>query len=87
MCLFYLYANAKLKIHICSNKHETGLVLRYYERRNVAFQLLFTIWPINFRFEKVYLNAILRKKRATLDFMNKIFKNKQTKKKKKIRLM
>ena len=26
MCLFYLYANAKIEIHICSNKHETGLV-------------------------------------------------------------
>ena len=26
MFLFYLYANAKIKIHICSNKHETGLV-------------------------------------------------------------
>ena len=27
MCLFYSYANAKIEIHICSNKHETGLVL------------------------------------------------------------
>ena len=26
MCLFYLYANAKIEMHICSNKHETGLV-------------------------------------------------------------
>ena len=26
MCLFYLYANEKIEIHICSNKHETGLV-------------------------------------------------------------
>ena len=26
MCLFYLYGNAKIEIHICSNKHETGLV-------------------------------------------------------------
>ena len=24
--LFYLYATAKLEIHICSNKHETGLL-------------------------------------------------------------
>ena len=24
MCLFYLYAKAKIEIHICSNKHETG---------------------------------------------------------------
>ena len=32
MCLFYLYANAKIEIHICSNKHETGLVVEglYY---------------------------------------------------------
>ena len=29
MCLFYLYANAKIEIHICSNKHETGLVFGY----------------------------------------------------------
>ena len=28
MCLFYLYANTKIEIHICSNKHETGLVLK-----------------------------------------------------------
>ena len=28
MCLFYLYANAKIEIHICSNKHETGLVVQ-----------------------------------------------------------
>ena len=26
MYLFYSYANAKIEIHICSNKHETGLV-------------------------------------------------------------
>ena len=26
MCLFYLYAKAKIEIHLCSNKHETGLV-------------------------------------------------------------
>ena len=26
MCLFYSYGNAKIEIHICSNKHETGLV-------------------------------------------------------------
>ena len=26
MCLFYLHANAKIEIHICSNKPETGLV-------------------------------------------------------------
>ena len=26
MNLFYLYANANIEIHICSNKHETGLV-------------------------------------------------------------
>ena len=26
MCLFYSYANVKIEIHICSNKHETGLV-------------------------------------------------------------
>ena len=26
MCLFYLYANARIEIHFCSNKHETGLV-------------------------------------------------------------
>ena len=30
MCLFYLYANAKNEIHICSNKHETGLVGEVY---------------------------------------------------------
>ena len=29
MCLFYLYANAKIEIHNCSNKHETGLVLKF----------------------------------------------------------
>ena len=27
MCLFYLYATAKIEIQICSNKHETGLVV------------------------------------------------------------
>ena len=27
---FYLYATVKSEIHICSNKHETGLVLRLY---------------------------------------------------------
>ena len=27
MCLFYLYATAENEIPICSNKHETGLVL------------------------------------------------------------
>ena len=27
MGLFYLYTNAKIEIHICSNKHETGLVV------------------------------------------------------------
>ena len=26
ICLFYLHANAKREIQICSNKHETGLV-------------------------------------------------------------
>ena len=26
MCLFYLYAHAKIEILLCSNKHETGLV-------------------------------------------------------------
>ena len=27
ICLFYSYATAKSDIHICSNKHETGLVV------------------------------------------------------------
>ena len=31
MCLFHLYAIAKIEIHICSNKHETGLVLKLCE--------------------------------------------------------
>ena len=30
ICLFYLYATAKNEIHICSNKHETGLVPSVY---------------------------------------------------------
>ena len=27
VCFFYLYAAAKSEIHICSNKHEIGIVL------------------------------------------------------------
>ena len=46
MCLFYLYANAKIEIHICSNKHETGLV--YHNEsimvgRNAVFRIKLTI--------------------------------------------
>ena len=34
---FYLYAIAKNEMQICSNKHETGLVLWYFEGRKIKF--------------------------------------------------
>ena len=36
-CLIYLYATAKSEIHICSNKHETGLVFLIRTGNNVIF--------------------------------------------------
>ena len=42
MCLFYLYANAKIEIHICSNKHETGLVTGFNDL-SLKFPLILTI--------------------------------------------
>ena len=39
MCLFYLHANAKSEIQICSNKHETGLVYHYSIQANEVFCL------------------------------------------------
>ena len=38
MCLFYSYANAKIEIHICSNKHETGLVYHVFSSTVTSFK-------------------------------------------------
>ena len=41
MCLFYLYAAAKREIQTCSNKHETGLVLKDFKNASPRLNPLF----------------------------------------------
>ena len=50
MCLFYLYANAKIEIHICSNKHETGLVqIRLLRDKRIYSQVdhFMALWALS----------------------------------------
>ena len=57
ICLFYLYATAKNEIQICSNKHETGLVM--YEI------------PCFLLNNNEYLQYIFRKKKNQKDYFSK----------------
>ena len=43
MSLFYLYATAKSEIRICSNKHETGLVVTETSRQGSLAIILFRV--------------------------------------------
>ena len=46
ICLFYLYLTAKSENQICSNKHETGLVLARYGVKCIGrhFQIVLLLW-------------------------------------------
>ena len=55
ICMFYLYATAKSEIHICSNKHETGLV--------VCLDLIFSFYIRN----GVHLSKHYRWQEADID--------------------
>ena len=47
MGLFYLYTNAKIEIHICSNKHETGLVgVDEQQKAKLAKLLIIIDWNL-----------------------------------------
>ena len=61
MCLFYSYANAKIEIHICSNKHETGLVFTLKRMFNLP-QIFFDGIPINFVTDHKHLGLTFNNK-------------------------